>query len=90
MREFSGVSEEREAENAMLPSQGTMGAFGSDSWGNTTVATSTEGLTNKAPGGMGIRRLWVRALGLRAGTKIGIVTRFGGLAQASLAVYGKR
>ena len=36
-----------------LPSQGTVGAVALDSWGNIAVATSTGGLTNKAPGRIG-------------------------------------
>ena len=36
-----------------LPSQGTVGAVCMDSFGNLAVATSTGGLTNKAPGRIG-------------------------------------
>ena len=36
-----------------LPSQGTVGAVCLDNWGNMAVATSTGGLTNKAPGRVG-------------------------------------
>ena len=50
----NGLCEKHEVVMGMdLPSQGTVGAVALDSWGNIAVATSTGGLTNKAPGRIG-------------------------------------
>ena len=49
-RGLKGVAD---TEALNLPSQGTVGAVCMDSFGNLAVATSTGGLTNKAPGRIG-------------------------------------
>jgi L-asparaginase len=45
--------DDQDMEGVMLPSQGTVGAVCVDVHGNLAVATSTGGLTNKAPGRIG-------------------------------------
>ena len=55
-KEGKRVDVDKFAEEAIamtLPSQGTVGAVCVDAWGNIAVATSTGGLTNKAPGRIG-------------------------------------
>ena len=48
-----GLESVADARALDLPSQGTVGAVCMDSFGNLAVATSTGGLTNKAPGRIG-------------------------------------
>ena len=48
-----GLDGAADAKALDLPSQGTVGAVCMDSSGNLAVATSTGGLTNKAPGRIG-------------------------------------